>query len=316
MGHPLQNQSISARRSFALFHLCFDLGRSRDFDRFRMFGLYGITRVSRMRRIALQIFKSDMAMALFNIGHLYYEEQFNYSRIVLAVFVVFTWVFVFAGRYAVRMLMEYAHSRGLNQKKLHLIGMTNTTQIFLQSLHRQTELGYQVLGYLTTELDQGRISTSPRRCSISTISRMWRWRANWQRSRPHCLGAVKVLSEHIIDHVVMTMTGTDGHVLRHVIAVAESHGVHAILVPDFIEILPSRPRFDEFVGLPIIDTHYTTLDEAINIVIKRTFDIVFSLLVLMIGSPVLLLIVLLVKFSSPRCVIYAQERLEKNRRRF
>ena len=285
-------------------------------------GLYGTTRVSRMRRIAFQIFKSDVAMALFIIGLLYYEEQLNYSRAVLGIFVALTFVFVFVGRYVVRLLMEYARSRGFNQKYLLLIGMTNTTQIFLRSLHHQMELGYQVLGYLTTETDQGSISTSSSKMSdlydIEDVAVTTELTENMPTLQ--CLGSVKdldkVLNEHIIDHVVMTMTGTDGHVLRHVMATAESHGVHAMLVPDFIEILPSRPRFDEFAGLPIIDTHYTPLDEAINIVIKRAFDIMFSLLVLVIGSPVLLLIAMLVKLSSPGPIIFSQERLGKNRRRF
>ncbi len=287
-----------------------------------MLGLYGTTRVSRMRRIAIQIIKSDVAMALFIIGVLYYQEELNYSRIVLALFVSFTWLFVFTGRYAVRLLMEYARSRGFNQKYLLLIGMTNITQIFLQSMHHHMELGYQVLGYLSTETDQGRNSTPTRELSdlydVEEVAVTTEHAENIPQLS--CLGSVadldKILTNHIIDHVVMTMRGTDGHVLRHVMATAESHGVHAMLVPDFIEILPSRPRFDEFAGLPIIDTHYTPLDEALNIVIKRAFDIMFSLLVLVIGSPVLLLIAVLVKLSSPGSVIFAQERLGKNRRRF
>ncbi len=285
-----------------------------------MLGLYGTTRVSRMRRIALQIFKSDVAMALFVIGLLYYDEQLNYSRAVLMMFVGLTWLFVFVGRYAIRLVMEYARRHGLNQKYLLLIGMTNTTQIFLRSLHHQMELGYQVLGYLETEGEQRQLSTMPTESSdLYVANEVAVARAEASLSIP-CLGSVldldKILSEHIVDHVVMTMQGSDGHTLRHVMAVAELHGVHAMLVPDFIEILPSRPRFDEFAGLPIIDTHYTPLDEALNIVIKRAFDLAFSLLVLIVGSSVLLLIALVVKLSSPGPVFFVQERLGKNRRRF
>ncbi len=287
-----------------------------------MLGLYGTTRISRLLSIAVQILKSDVAMALFVIGILYYEKQLNYSRAVLIMFVLFTWVFVFSGRLTVRSIMGYARSRGFNQKYLLLIGMTNTTQIFLRSLQHQMELGYQVIGYLTTEKDD-MLSTK------NTIERPNLYEMDHvavteelEEEIPllQCLGSVKdldnVLHEHIVDHVVMTMRGTDGQVFRHVMEVAESHGVHALLVPDFIEILPSRPRFDEFAGLPIIDTRYTPLDEVINIVIKRTFDIVFSLLILMVGSPILLLIALLLKISYPGPVIFVQERLGKNRRRF
>lgn len=49
---------------------------------------------------------------------------------------------------------------------------------------------------------------------------------------------------------------------------------------------------------------------------KRLFDILFSLLVLILFAPVYLLIVLLIVFSSPGAVFYVQERVGKNRKRF
>jgi lipopolysaccharide/colanic/teichoic acid biosynthesis glycosyltransferase len=49
---------------------------------------------------------------------------------------------------------------------------------------------------------------------------------------------------------------------------------------------------------------------------KRTFDIVFSLAVLILFSPVYLLIMLLIALSSPGPVFYVQERVGKNYKRF
>lgn len=49
---------------------------------------------------------------------------------------------------------------------------------------------------------------------------------------------------------------------------------------------------------------------------KRTFDVIFSLAVLILFSPVYLLIILLIALSSPGPVFYVQERVGKNYRRF
>lgn len=49
---------------------------------------------------------------------------------------------------------------------------------------------------------------------------------------------------------------------------------------------------------------------------KRIFDIVFSLAVLILFSPVYLLIMLLIALSSPGPVFYVQERVGKNYKRF
>ncbi len=50
--------------------------------------------------------------------------------------------------------------------------------------------------------------------------------------------------------------------------------------------------------------------------IKRIFDIVFSILVLILGFPVLLLIAILVKLSSPGPLFYVQQRLGRNLSKF
>lgn len=49
---------------------------------------------------------------------------------------------------------------------------------------------------------------------------------------------------------------------------------------------------------------------------KRTFDIVFSLTVLVVFSPLYLLLILLVAMSSPGPIFYVQERVGKKYRRF
>lgn len=50
--------------------------------------------------------------------------------------------------------------------------------------------------------------------------------------------------------------------------------------------------------------------------VKRLFDIVFSLSVLIVFSPVYFLLVLLIALSSPGPVFYVQERVGKNRKTF
>ncbi|MCL6446039.1 MAG: exopolysaccharide biosynthesis polyprenyl glycosylphosphotransferase, partial [Alicyclobacillus sp.] len=68
--------------------------------------------------------------------------------------------------------------------------------------------------------------------------------------------------------------------------------------------------------IPLIDTRYVPLDDAMNAALKRAFDIVFSLLVLIGLSPLFLAIAIAVKLSSPGPVIYVQPRVGKNRRVF
>jgi undecaprenyl-phosphate galactose phosphotransferase len=64
-------------------------------------------------------------------------------------------------------------------------------------------------------------------------------------------------------------------------------------------------------NLPIFETS-TKFDSQINRIIKRTFDILFSLLVILILLPVYILIAILVKISSKGPIFYKHKRIGKD----
>jgi Undecaprenyl-phosphate glucose phosphotransferase len=70
------------------------------------------------------------------------------------------------------------------------------------------------------------------------------------------------------------------------------------------------------MGLPVINIRYVPLTNTLNMVAKRTVDIVGSLLGLIILSPLLLFLAILVKASSPGPVIFKQERVGLHGRHF
>ncbi|MCS7245226.1 MAG: exopolysaccharide biosynthesis polyprenyl glycosylphosphotransferase [candidate division WOR-3 bacterium] len=64
-------------------------------------------------------------------------------------------------------------------------------------------------------------------------------------------------------------------------------------------------------NLPIFETS-TKFDSQINLIIKRMFDIIFSLLVIVLLSPLYLIIAMLVKLTSRGPVFYKHKRIGKN----
>lgn len=293
-------------------------------------GLYSATRNSSVRNLSLQIAKSVVLMALLVMSLLYFDKQVHYSRAVLAMFLLLTWIAVLSGRLVIRQLLKGVRAQGLNRKFILLVGVTSATERFLEQIASHVEYGYHAIGYLDIEArrqvkegdaDEG-IGEAFRHIAAASepAERIDRIRAQLDRQQVPCLGGLddlgQVLSEKIVDHVVLTLPQEASSLLSPLIMVAESHGVHALLVPNFIDILPSKPRFEDFAGLPIVDTRYTPLDDAINGLAKRAFDIAFSVLVLVVLCPLYAAIALAIRLSSRGPVIYRQERVGKNRRAF
>ena len=73
------------------------------------------------------------------------------------------------------------------------------------------------------------------------------------------------------------------------IDICEFQGIKTQVIPDYFALIQgSKPSFDELDGIPLINTRYIPLDDPWKNVLKRSFDIVFSTLVLVILSPLLL----------------------------
>ncbi|MGO4325722.1 undecaprenyl-phosphate glucose phosphotransferase [Cupriavidus sp. 2TAF22] len=79
-------------------------------------------------------------------------------------------------------------------------------------------------------------------------------------------------------------------------------------VPDIMAVELLGHRFSDFLGLPVIDLN-SPPQSGITGLLKASFDRVFSLAALVGLSPLLLLIAVLVKASSPGPVLFRQARL-------
>ena len=280
-------------------------------------GMYGTTRTSNLRHVALQLFKAAAIMALVVMSMLFFDKEVHYSRAVLGAFVSLAWFFALSGRYAVRRIMRTLRAKGFNRKYLLLVGVSESALRFVENLELHDELGYHVIGFFDQYASARAIAMDFLADDQAAAHHLSQELCDHGLLRLGDLDDLdQALNQYIVDHVVLALPNDSSKVLQRMLTTVESHGAHAMLVPDFVDILPSRPRFDEFAGLPIIDTRYAPLDDIVNASIKRAFDIVFSLLVLVVLSPVFAVIAIAVKMSSPGPAIYSQERLGKNKRSF
>lgn len=95
----------------------------------------------------------------------------------------------------------------------------------------------------------------------------------------------------------------------------EARGVELIVAPALTDIAGPRIHARPVAGLPLIHVSYPTLEGAKR-VYKRTFDIVGSSLILVLGSPVLIAVAIAVKRSGPGRIIYRQVRIGRHGKSF
>ncbi|MCL6443488.1 MAG: undecaprenyl-phosphate glucose phosphotransferase [Alicyclobacillus sp.] len=269
-----------------------------------MAGLYQPMRAKSLFLEAYNIGKSLVFGLLFLMSALYFAKMEEFSREGLALFAVSFFILMLVERLSIRFALRAMRRRGFNQRFVIMVGWSHAADRFVDALEGQPWFGYRLIGCLVDgDNEQESDGVQPR--SVHGIP---------------VLGTVqdleRVLGEHLVDQVVIAMPRDRVDIISHVIAACEAMGVQSLILPDYFDLLPARPRFETFGDIPLIDTRYVPLDDAMNAAIKRGFDIVFSALVMLIFSPLFLALCIAVKLSSPGPVFFIQERVGKNRRVF
>ena len=124
---------------------------------------------------------------------------------------------------------------------------------------------------------------------------------------------VSLLHEHSANGVILSARHTYFEQVEAAIRACEIEGVEAWLVADFFKTQFSRASFDDFLGRPVM-VFSTTPEASWQGVLKRVIDFIGSLLLLLllIVIPVLPLIALAIKLSSPGPVLFRQKRAGLN----
>lgn len=260
-------------------------------------GMYKPMRRRTLWQETVTVIRSLVFGLLAFMSLLYFLHIAQFSRTLLAVYAAVFGILTYGVHVAMRWLLQNARSRGMNRKYILIVGWTPSARRFVETLHEQPWFGYHIIGCVADKPDASLAESGINQ--VGTLPELQ-----------------DVLSSHLVDHVVISLTTETSQALPDVIAVCEAHGIQSLIVPDYLDAIQSKPQFEMFAGMPLIDTRYVPLDDAFNAAIKRIFDVAFSVVVLLCLSPVYALIALVVKITSPGPVLFRQQRLGKNRRRF
>lgn len=118
-----------------------------------------------------------------------------------------------------------------------------------------------------------------------------------------------ILNSQPLDEVVIAMPKEMEKDINEVIAICNQHNLKVRIIPDFLHFT-SSPMLIENIGLiPVISQQSLPLEEWVNQLLKRSFDLFFSFLFfVLIASWLFPIIAILIKITSKGPVFYKQKR--------
>lgn len=118
------------------------------------------------------------------------------------------------------------------------------------------------------------------------------------------------------DEVYCCLPLTDADRIRRIIRYCDDHVVHFYYIPSISNALGRLLKPESVGGMTLFTSSYDPLMVPANIVLKRTFDIVVSALVLLCMLPFVPFIAMAIKLQSPGPVFFRQARTGLNGRQF
>jgi len=126
----------------------------------------------------------------------------------------------------------------------------------------------------------------------------------------------RLIEAHTPNHVVLSDIGLDRDTLLHLVVLFEQNYISFHLVPDLFRILTSDLEVRHLEGIPIVGLGQWPLDQAGSRIVKRCFDIGFSVCALLASAPLLLMAAIAIKMTSKGPIFYKQERCGEKGRTF
>jgi Undecaprenyl-phosphate glucose phosphotransferase len=247
----------------------------------------------------MKIVQTHAVSALVFLSLLFLMKEVHFSREFLLFFLAGSILCLSAYRFVVKIGLWRIRKKGYNKQFVLILGAGRLGKRFYENLRSRPELGFEVVGFLDDFQERHDPEYAHYKPIIGKIDEL-----------------AQVLERHLIDEVILALPLYAHEKYGEIVAICEQAGVKLQIIPDFFDILPARPSFADFAGLPLINVRDVPLDDLRNRFFKRTFDIVFSLTAIVLTLPLMTLIALGIKLTSKGPVIFKQERVGLNRRTF
>ena len=264
---------------------------------YQAFTLYEPLHMQGRRLMLANIIKANVLGMLIFVFLLYMLKESDFSRLTVYIFCVVNILLEWGVRMLIFAVLRDMRKKGLNQKQIILVGYSRAAEEYIDRIEANPQWGYIVRGLLDDNVPAGTVYKG-----IKVIGRI----AN----------LTVILPANRLDEIAITLGLSEYYRLEEIVAMCEKSGVHTKFIPDYNKIIPTKPYTEDILGLPVINIRYVPLSNTFNSMVKRVMDIFGSIAAIIVSSPVMLLMCILIKATSPGPLIYRQERVGLHNKTF
>ncbi|RJR31319.1 sugar transferase [Candidatus Parcubacteria bacterium] len=250
---------------------------------FALSGMYEISGNKRLQNEATKIIFACSVGILAIILALFSSRQLFSSRFIILAAWICSILFIGFERLIIRLIQRSLYRRGIGVHRVAIIGNGSLGESLLEELSQKPTLGYKVI----------------RRFSVVNDDTIAELRKN----------------KNDLDEIIQLDHNISRNDALRLIAFANENNLAYKYAADLLESRVVNLEIEAIAGIPILEIKKTPLD-GWGRVFKRVFDIFFSLMFIVLFSPVFLAAILLIKFDTPGPVLFKYKRVREKGKTF
>ncbi len=247
---------------------------------FRAYQSYRISSIEKILRSVIQaIFLHVLLVAAFWV----LIKGYYYSRQILLSSYLIMGVGILIWRIAFFYFQLGRRKKGYNLKSVIIVGKGDASEDLSNYFIKNPQFGYQFKGFFDIE---------PSEDLLGNVGQIENY-----------------IQNNAIDEIFALVPRVDDESLKELNALADNNAIRLKVIPDIKSYFYAKSSIEVYGNTPVLHLRQYPLDKESGRIIKRIFDIVFSLfIIIFVFSWLFPLIALLIKLESKGSVFYVQER--------
>ncbi len=286
MGLPVFRSDISGYLTLATFYAPVAI------IIFALNGLYN-TKISAKNQFeAYKIFESNSVAMSLLVLVLFFSKTFEYSRVILALTWVLSILFVILGRKIIKSIQIYLLKYGIGTRNVILVGSDDLAKFTVREIKINSHLGFRYVGALSHNNKSEEVKI------IGNIS-----------------DYKKLIEKFRVDEIVFCEYNIPNKTMREVIDYCGDKKISIKYIPAIAPDLALKAISASIGSMPMLEIKTTPLD-GWGRIIKRGLDIFFSIIFLILFTPLIIIISILIKVTSKGPLFYTHSRVGRDNKIF
>ena len=236
-----------------------------------------------------RVFISNSVAILFLVLGIFFAKSLFFSRLILIFIWLLSIILVMFGRIIIKSLQFYLLRFGIGRRNVLLIGDNEVAEFITREIRKNSSLGLKIVGVINGEhLSKNSLKIIGALSDIENISKRYQ-----------------------IDEIILAETRLPRKKITDLIQFCANSNLTFKFIPDILAFMSLNTRSSTIGSMPVLELQTIALD-GWGRIIKRIVDILFSLISLIILSPLILIVAIIQKLTSKGPVFYGHKRVGRD----